>query len=71
MHYISTVAHHASLSHHGTASERSESVATLCSTAQAHIAMPTGSIPNITVLEQSQISWAYSLKWYGPMRLGD
>ena len=45
-HCISTVAYRASLSHHGTATDRSENAISSCSTAQAHITTPTGSIPN-------------------------
>ena len=40
-HYISTAAHHASLSLHVTATERSENATSSCSTARAHITAPT------------------------------
>ena len=45
-HYISTAAYRASLSRHGTATERSENATSSCSTARAHITTPTGSILN-------------------------
>ena len=45
-HYISTAAYRASLSRHGTATERSENATSSCSTAREHITMPTESIMN-------------------------
>ena len=45
-HYISTAAYRASLSSHGTATERSENAT---STAQVHITTPTGSIPKARI----------------------
>ena len=51
-HYISTAAYHrrASLSRHGTATERSENATSSCSTARKHITMPTESIMNTSQL---------------------
>ena len=42
-HYISAVAHCGSLSCHSTATERSENVTLLCSTARAYITTTNGS----------------------------
>ena len=44
--YNSTAAYGASLSHHGTATKRSENATSSCSTARAHITTPTASVSN-------------------------